>query len=108
MGDLPVPPLFDATPGASVPDEHGVLKRVCLVDHNDENQMVKSLREDPKRMDRIIGCIDHHALSATLSSKTLLFLDLRPWGCMSSIIAHHYIRNNAMMRPEIARLLLCA
>lgn len=35
--------------------------RVCLVDHNEEKQMVEDLRSDPSRASRIVGLIDHHA-----------------------------------------------
>eukprot|EP00929_Paragymnodinium_shiwhaense_P056780 TRINITY_DN28431_c0_g1_i1.p1 TRINITY_DN28431_c0_g1~~TRINITY_DN28431_c0_g1_i1.p1 ORF type:complete len:537 (+),score=107.40 TRINITY_DN28431_c0_g1_i1:71-1612(+) len=105
VAKLPEPPLFDETPGGGIPDAGGKLSRVCLVDHNDESQMVKSLRSS---RERIVGCIDHHAVSSTFSSKGPMFLEFRPWGSMSSIIAHLYVRSNAWMKPEVARLLMCA
>jgi inorganic pyrophosphatase/exopolyphosphatase len=108
VAKIPEPPLFDDTPGASKPDENGKFRKICLVDHNDENQMVASIRNDPNRRKRIVGCIDHHALSTTFSSEVPLLLDLRPWGSMSSIVAHLYVRNNARMKKEVARLLMCA
>jgi len=108
VAKLEEPPLFDDVPGCAKPDESGELKKICLVDHNEVKQMVKALREDEQRMKRIVGLIDHHALSESFSSEAPLIIDVRPWGCMSTIVAHMYVRSNARMRPEIARLLMCA
>ena len=105
---LPTPPLFDETPGAGVPRTDGTRAGVCLVDHNEPKQMVASLREDPQRAKRIVGLIDHHALAEGFSSAGPLVIDVRPWGSMSSIVAHLYVRLSAKMRPEVARLLMCA
>ena len=57
---------------------------------------------------RIVGLIDHHALAESFSSETPLLIDVRPWGSMSSIVAHLYIRNNAPMPQGVARILMCA
>ena len=57
---LEIPPFFDEHPGAAVPDSEGKLLPVCLVDHNEDKQMVPSLRDAPDRKKRIIGLIDHH------------------------------------------------
>ena len=57
---LEVPPFFDEHPGAASPDSEGKLLPVCLVDHNEDKQMVPSLRDAPDRKKRIIGLIDHH------------------------------------------------
>ena len=57
---LEVPPFFDDHPGAATPDANGKLLPVCLVDHNEDKQMVPSLRDAPDRKKRIIGLIDHH------------------------------------------------
>eukprot|EP00928_Gymnodinium_smaydae_P002575 TRINITY_DN10923_c0_g1_i2.p1 TRINITY_DN10923_c0_g1~~TRINITY_DN10923_c0_g1_i2.p1 ORF type:complete len:623 (+),score=145.78 TRINITY_DN10923_c0_g1_i2:81-1949(+) len=108
VAKLEEPPLFDDTPGAGKPDERGDFSKVCLVDHNEEKQMVASLRNDPLRRKRIIGLIDHHALSDSFSSDAPLLIDVRPWGSMSSIVAHMYMRSNAVLSPGIARLLMCA
>mmetsp|Transcript_57386 Transcript_57386/g.101817 ORF Transcript_57386/g.101817 Transcript_57386/m.101817 type:complete len:554 (-) Transcript_57386:98-1759(-) len=105
---LEVPPYFDATPGALVPDEHGKLLPICLVDHNEEKQMVPSLRSLPNRKKRIVGLIDHHALAENMSSEKPLFMDVRPWGSMSSIIAHSFIRGHRVIPKSIARILLAA
>jgi len=71
-------------------------------------QMVKSLREDKKRGKRIVGLIDHHAIAETFSSETPLLIDVRPWGSMATIVTHQYLRNSRPMRPEVAKLLMCA
>ena len=55
-----MPPFFDDHPGAAAPDADGQLLPVCLVDHNEDKQMVPSLRDAPDRKKRIIGLIDHH------------------------------------------------
>ena len=78
------------------------------MDHNETKQMVASLRDDPNRKRRIVGLIDHHALAESFSSETPLLIDVRPWGSMSSIVAHLYVRNNASMPKGVARILMCA
>ena len=35
-------------------------------------------------------------------------MDVRPWGSMSSIVAHSYIRDGKALTQPYARLLLCA
>lgn len=105
---LDLPPYFDDVPGAASPDAEGRLLNVCLVDHSEEKQMVESLRNDPNRNQRICGVVDHHALSESFSSQKPLFMDLRPWGSMSSIIAHSFIRSNRPMPKSICRILLGA
>lgn len=105
---IPKPPFFDDVPGAAEPDESGNLLKICLVDHNEEKQMTESLRKDPNRMKRIVGLIDHHALSETFASEKPVFMDLRPWGSMSTIVAHAFIRSNRPMPKHIARILLAA
>lgn len=105
---LEVPPYFDDVPGAVTPDSSGDLLRVCLVDHNEEKQMCDALRKDPERNKRICGLIDHHALSENFSSEKPLFLDIRPWGSMSTIVAHSFIRGNRELPQGIARILLAA
>ncbi|XRB15370.1 manganese-dependent inorganic pyrophosphatase [Pseudoscourfieldia marina] len=105
VANVDVPPLFDTTAGAGVPDENGERRSVCLVDHNEPKQMVPSLAKD---MGRIIGCIDHHALAEGFTSSKPLLIDIRPWGSMSTIITHLYIRLSAPISKSIARLLMCA
>ena len=106
---LKAPKFFDDIPGASkrCPITDGFCK-VCLVDHNELKQMTPSLREDPRRADRIVGLIDHHAVSEGFISKRALLVDVRPWGSMSSIVTHMYLRANIYMPKQIARIMLCA
>jgi manganese-dependent inorganic pyrophosphatase len=60
---------------------------VCLVDHQQTSQLNKSI--DPSR---IVGVIDHHALqNATIVTDMPIYIDIRPWGSMSSIIAHTFL-----------------
>lgn len=106
--ELEPPPFFDTVAGAGFADADGKMKNVCLVDHNEEKQMTPKLRECPKRKDRIVGLIDHHAMSEAFSTERALFVDVRPWGSMSSIIAHTFIRECIPMKKSIARILLCA
>lgn len=105
---LEEPPYFDDVPGAVTPDGSGNLLSVCLVDHNEEKQMIESLRKDPDRYNRICGLIDHHCLSENFSSQKPVFMDVRPWGSMSSIVAHSFIRSNRPIPKPIARILLAA
>ncbi|CAJ1453197.1 unnamed protein product [Effrenium voratum] len=105
---LEMPPYFDDLPGAMEPDAEGNLKSICLVDHNEDKQMVPSLRDAKDRKKRIIGLIDHHALAESMASEKPLFMDVRPWGSMSSIVAHAFIRGNRMIPKPVARILLAA
>merc|ERR1719343_1658246 len=86
--EMEAPPIFDEFAGGAQPDEKGKLKKVCLVDHNEVDQMTPALKYDPQRMKRIAGLIDHHAVAKSFSSSSPLFMDVRPWGSMSSIIFH--------------------
>lgn len=105
---LEAPEYFDDIPGACKPKEDGTLSSVCLVDHNELKQMVPALRDDPKRKDRIVGLIDHHAVSEAFITERALLVDVRPWGSMSSIVAHNYLRTHREITKPIARILLCA
>lgn len=102
------PPLFDDIPGGSSAATNGKLRKVCLVDHNEVDQMTRSLKDDPHRMKRIVGLIDHHAVASSFTTPSPLFIDVRPWGSMSSIVFHMYLRCRVPIRKEVARLLLCA
>ena len=109
VAGIEAPPLFDTTPGAGTPDPGtGKLKKVCLVDHNETKQMHPVLRDDPRRSERIVGLIDHHAMSESFSSAGPLSIDVRPWGSMSSIVTHMFMRLSVEIRPPIARILMCA
>ena len=57
---------------------------VCLVDHQQTSQLNKCIP-----VERIVGVIDHHALqNSTIVTDMPIYIDIRPWGSMSTIIAH--------------------
>jgi manganese-dependent inorganic pyrophosphatase len=77
---------------------------VCLVDHQQTSQLNPAISHG-----RIVGVIDHHALqSETIVTEMPIFIDIRPWGSMSTIIAHGYLTQGRKPRPAIAGMLLCA
>ena len=54
------------------------------VDHQQTSQLNPAI---PTK--RIVGVIDHHALqSETIVTEMPIFIDIRPWGSMSTIITH--------------------
>ena len=60
-------------------------------------------------MGNIVGVIDHHALqSNTIVTEKPIFVDIRPWGCMPSIIAHNYAVQGKFLPKNIAGMLLSA
>jgi inorganic pyrophosphatase/exopolyphosphatase len=78
--------------GCDVPDpiedalEKDPSRNVCLVDFQQQSQLNKCIPQA-----NIVGIIDHHALqSNTVVTEKPIFVDIRPWGCMSSIIAHGF------------------
>jgi inorganic pyrophosphatase/exopolyphosphatase len=99
---LEAPPTFDEV---NTLNPHA---KVCLVDHSELDQMTPTLRNDSARMKRIVGLIDHHAVASSFSSTAPLFIDLRPWGSMSTIVFHMYLRNRVPLSKSNARLMLCA
>ena len=79
-------------------------RSVCLVDFQQQSQLNKAIP-----MGNIVGVIDHHALqSNTIVTEKPIFVDIRPWGCMSSIIAHNYATMGVFLPKNIAGLLLSA
>lgn len=73
----PIERMIDEMPGAGV----------CLVDHQQTSQLNPSI---PQK--RIIGVIDHHALqSETIITQSPIFMDIRPWGSMSTVSSPCYI-----------------
>lgn len=77
---------------------------VCLVDHQQTSQLNKSI--DPAR---IVGVIDHHALqNATIVTDMPIYIDIRPWGSMSSIITHNFLTLRRRPKRSTAGMLLCA
>jgi hypothetical protein len=52
---------------------------------------------------RIVGVIDHHALqSETIVTELPIFIDIRPWGSMSTIVTHGYLTAGRKPPPPIA------
>lgn len=92
FGDLPNVDSFD----------------VCLVDHTEETQMVGLLRNSANRCDRVVGVIDHHALSKSFSSTRPVFMDLRPWGSMCTIVGYLFLVHRQPLPKPLAVLMLQA
>lgn len=77
---------------------------VCLVDHQQTSQLNKAID-----VSRIVGVIDHHALqNATIVTELPIYIDIRPWGSMSTIIAYNFITLNRRPTRSTAGMLLCA
>ena len=78
--------------------------KICLVDHQQTSQMNPAIN-----VDNIVGVIDHHALqSKTIVTDKAISIDIRPWGSMSTIVAHTYLTHNRRPPTPIAGMLLCA
>eukprot|EP01038_Epipyxis_sp_PR26KG_P010720 gene10720-14396_t len=77
---------------------------VCLVDHQQTSQLNKSID-----INRIVGVIDHHALqNATIVTDMPIYIDIRPWGSMSTIITHSFMTLQRRPTKSTAGMLLCA
>lgn len=77
---------------------------VCLVDFQQQTQLNKAI---PMR--NIIGIIDHHALqSNTIVTEKPIYVDIRPWGCMCSILAHNFAMQGKSLPKSIAGIMLSA
>jgi len=77
---------------------------VCLVDHQQTSQLNKSID-----LARIVGVIDHHALqNATIVTDIPIYIDIRPWGSMSTIITHNFLTLRRRPHRETAGMLLSA
>lgn len=96
---LEPPRYFDELPESDTCD-------VCLVDHTEEKQMVPSLRSSIT--DRIVGVIDHHALAKSFQTKKPIYMDLRPWGSMSTIVGYLFVSHRRALPKPLAVLLLQA
>lgn len=60
-------------------------------------------------MERIVGVIDHHALqNSTIVTDMPIYIDIRPWGSMSTIIAHTFLTMNRRPKKSTAGMMLCA
>lgn len=78
--------------------------RVCLVDFQQKTQLHASIDEAA-----IVGIIDHHALqSSTIVTNKPIFVDIRPWGSMSTIVAHSFVTYAKFLDRKVAGLLLSA
>jgi manganese-dependent inorganic pyrophosphatase len=61
------------------------------------------------QINRIVGVIDHHALqNATIVTDMPIYIDIRPWGSMSTIIAHNFLTLRRRPKRATAGMLLCA
>jgi len=77
---------------------------VCLVDHQQVSQLNKAID-----VSRIVGVIDHHALqNSTIVTDMPIYIDIRPWGSMSTIIAHTFLTLRRRPKKTTAGMLLCA
>jgi len=77
---------------------------VCLVDHQQVSQLNKAID-----VSRIVGVIDHHALqNSTIVTDMPIYIDIRPWGSMSTIIAHTFLTLRRRPQKSTAGMLLCA
>ena len=77
---------------------------ICLVDHQQTSQMNPNIN-----VDQIVGVIDHHALqSKTIVTDKPIYIDIRPWGSMSTIIAHTFLTHTRRPPVSVAGMLLCA
>uniref|UniRef100_A0A7S2YRH8 DDH domain-containing protein n=1 Tax=Entomoneis paludosa TaxID=265537 RepID=A0A7S2YRH8_9STRA len=77
---------------------------ICLVDHQQTSQLNPVIP-----VENIVGVIDHHALqSKTIVTDKPIYMDIRPWGSMSTIIAHTFLTHKRAPPKPIAGMLLCA
>ena len=81
---------------------------ICLVDHTEEKQMVPALRTSDKLYERIVGVVDHHALAKSFRTVKPIFMDVRPWGSMSTIVGYLFVAYRRALHKPIAVLLLQA
>ena len=78
--------------------------KICLVDFQQTTQLHTAIKPS-----QIVGIIDHHALQAsTIVTDKPIFVDIRPFGSMSTIIAHSFVVYGKPLPLRVAGLLLCA
>lgn len=70
--------------------------------------MTPLLRNDPRWMDRVCGIIDHHALATSFNTSKPIYMDLRPWGSMSTIVTVLFLQHRRYLPAAIAKVLLMA
>ncbi|RYG99402.1 hypothetical protein EON65_50310 [archaeon] len=74
---------------------------VCLVDHQQTSMLSPSIE-----VARIVGVIDHHALhNATIVTDMPIYIDIRPWGSVSTIVTHNFLM--LKRRPSKVRCKSC-
>jgi manganese-dependent inorganic pyrophosphatase len=76
-------------------------KKVCLVDHSSKTQTPKCIN-----INQIVGVIDHHKIE--IQTSVPILCDIRPWGCMSSILVYIYIKNFKEIPKKVGGILLSA
>ena len=87
-----------------VPDLGSKYAGVCLVDHQQMSQLNQCIP-----VEKIVGVIDHRASqNSTIVTDHPIYIDIRPWGSMSTIIAHNFIMYKRAPRKSTAGMLLCA
>ena len=87
-----------------VPDLGSEYAGVCLGDHQQTSQLNQCIP-----VEKIVGVIDHHALqNSTIVTDHPIYIDIRPWGSMSTIIAHNFIMYKRAPKRSTAGMLLCA
>lgn len=78
--------------------------KVCLVDFQQSTQLNPAID-----VQQIVGVIDHHALqNATIVRDIPIYLDIRPWGSMCTILAHNYLVQNTLLQKNMAGLMCAA
>mmetsp|Transcript_22593 Transcript_22593/g.48977 ORF Transcript_22593/g.48977 Transcript_22593/m.48977 type:complete len:487 (+) Transcript_22593:166-1626(+) len=78
--------------------------KICLVDHQQTSQMNPAINPD-----NVVGVIDHHALqSKTIVTDRPIYIDIRPWGSMSTIISHTFLTHQRRPSTSVAGMMLCA
>lgn len=84
--------------------EESPKRDVCLVDHQQTSQLNPCIP-----VDQIVGVIDHHALqSKTIVTDKPIYIDIRPWGSMSTIVAHTFLTHKRRPPFAVAGMLLSA
>ncbi|CAD7969593.1 unnamed protein product [Amoebophrya sp. A120] len=81
-------------------------KSICLVDHTEPKQMVPLIKD--KLLENVVGVIDHHALARSFATDSPIWMDLRPWGSMSTIITHLFLQLQKPISESLAQLLMSA
>lgn len=96
-----VPKLYSDLAQRSA-DAGSPIESVCLMDHNQMSQV-----PDGVDLAKVIGVIDHHAFqNATICTKFPIYVDIRPWGSASTIVAHAFIQHRHALSKSSAALLL--